>query len=268
MPEIRVQSLFVYPLKSGAAFERDHLTFDRLGPVGDRRWMAVDLSGQFITQREAPRLATVRASFDELGRLRLEAPDLEPYSHFEAQSRETQATIWKSTLDALDIGDRAAEWLSEALGTSCRIVRAGPSHQRPVDPARTSQDDIHMSYVDSAPILAISEASLVELNSRLDTPVPMDRFRPNIVIEGADAFAEDGWAGLRIGEAEFRFVKRCPRCKIVTLDQRTGESHGAEPLKTLASYRRDGTKVMFGAYFTPTVAQSPAIRVGDVITPL
>lgn len=142
------------------------------------------------------------------------------------------------------VGAEADRWFKRFLGVDCRLVYMPDDVVRPVDP-RYAQSDDRVGFADGFPLLLLSEASLADLNSRLPEPVTEDRFRPNLVVSGADAFAEDGWRRLRLGGVGLRVAKPCSRCAITTVDQATGE-RGKEPLRTLDGYRRVGSKVMFG----------------------
>jgi uncharacterized protein YcbX len=164
-------------------------------------------------------------------------------------------TIFRDTVMAGDMGDASAAWLSAVLGKPCRLVRAGPEFARRLPAERIpsahvgSLPVVPVAFVDAFPILAISEASLAHLNAKLDSPLPMNRFRPNIVLRGAMEHEEDGWTVLRVGEVEFRAGGRCGRCIVTTTDQDTGE-RGVEPLVTLAKYRRDERNaITFGQYW-------------------
>jgi len=153
--------------------------------------------------------------------------------------------VWRHRGPALDQGDAAAALLSEHLEISCRLVRIPPDHARRVNPA-FSPEEAHTAFSDGYPLLLVSEASLADLNARLETPLPMNRFRPNLVVRGCAPFAEDGWKRIRIGGLELDVAKPCDRCLVTTTDQATGERDGQEPLRTLATYRKRGEGVLFG----------------------
>jgi hypothetical protein len=153
-------------------------------------------------------------------------------------------TVWRDTVPGLSMGEEAEEWLTSFLGFPARLVWMAPETRRAAkrDPAGT---DPRISFADAYSFLVISRESLDELNARLDVPLPMNRFRPNIVLEGAGPFAEDGWTRVRIGAIELDMAGPCARCATTTTDQETG-ARGVEPLRTLATFRRDGAEVMFG----------------------
>jgi len=245
MGELILSGLYGYPVKSLAGIPLQHSTVDRYGLMYDRRWMLVDPEGEFLSQRRVPRMALIgqRIAGDELilnavGRHELHLP-LVPES---GAWREVR--IWDENCKAQGCGAEADAWLSEFLGQPCRLVFMPESLSRRVDPDYASETD-QTAFSDGFPLMLLSEASLAELNGRLQAPVSMNRFRPNLVVSGCEPFDEDGWQRLRIGEMTFRVVKPCSRCIITTIDPATAE-RGDEPLKTLSAYRRRGNKVYFG----------------------
>ncbi|QDG49355.1 MOSC domain-containing protein [Persicimonas caeni] len=260
MNDIVISSLHIYPVKSAAGVEVDAARVTDRGFAHDRRWMVVAPDGTFITQRSHPKLALVRPSLGG-GELRLEragaAPLVVPAEL--GRGAELEVEVWGERCKALDAGDEAGRWFGEELGTDCRLVFMPESTRRAVDPKHGGADDI-VSFADGYPFLLIEQASLEDLNGRLDAPVPMDRFRPNIVVDGAEAFAADDWERVRIGKVEFRVAKPCDRCVVTTIDQATGEK-GKEPLRTLATYRREGSKVLFGQNLIQQ--NEGVVRVGD-----
>ena len=245
MGTIALSGLFVYPLKSARGVALDVAVVVARGLEGDRRWMVVDRDGEFISQRTHPRLALVSALL-EGGRLALAAPGaptlvVDPPSVDEPSVR---VRVWDDVCDALPAGPEPARWLSARLGIACELVFLPDGSHRPVAPA-SGVTAAEVSFADAYPFLLISEASLEDLNRRLASPVPMDRFRPNLVVRGCEPYAEDGWRRIRVGPVAFRVVKPCSRCGTIVVDQTTGV-RGREPLATLATYRRVGSEVMFG----------------------
>ena len=245
MSTLSLTGLFVYPIKSGGGFAVPSWPVDDFGLRHDRRWMVVDLHGEALTQREHPRLALVRTGI-EGGRLRVTAPGRAPLDlPLEPSSTVmTTATVWGDACASAWMGEAAARWFSELLGHACSLVYMPEGTRRPADPDFVPAG-VRVSYVDAFPFLLLSEESLADLNARLPAPVPMNRFRPNLVIEGGAPYAEDGLAGFRIGSLELEAVKPCDRCVLTTTDQETGE-RGPEPLLTQARYRKAGGKVLFG----------------------
>jgi len=242
---LRLTGLHVYPIKSAAGLAPAEWEVDTLGLRYDRRWMVVDRQGRMITQRTHPRLALVRPSVGD-GTLRVEAegmPALElPLSPAPAVS--LSVTIWGDTCLATWSGDRAARWFSDVVEADCSLVHVPESSARTVDPDYAPPGH-RVGFADGFPLLLISQESLADLNRRLEVPLPMNRFRPNLVIAGGDAFGEDRMAPFGIGSVRFTVVKPCDRCVVTTTNQETAE-RGLEPLRTLATFRRWDGKVFFG----------------------
>ncbi len=265
-----VTGLFIYPVKSLRGCPVASAELDALGFVGDRRFLIVDPAGKFLTQRTVPRLALITAQLSP-GTLTLSANGAGnvsvPTAPDPAAPLRT-VTIWKHEgLPAEDCGDPASAWLSVFLGLPCHLVRIGKKFSRQnLKPAAQPGDQL--AFADACPLLVISEASLATLNDRIlenqGEPVPMNRFRPNLVVEGCDAFAEDTWTRFRIGDVIFRSAGKSDRCIVTTTDQLTGE-RGKEPLKTLATFRRgpaDPTAVYFGVNLIHETKQG-TLHVGD-----
>ena len=245
-PGLRLTSLHLYPIKSAAGLAPEEWELDNFGLRYDRRWMVVDAAGRLITQRTHPRLALVRPTVGD-GTLRVETsgmPVLElPLAP--GASVTTTAVVWDDACAAVWTGERAARWFSDLLDTHCSLVYMPESTVRPADPAYAPADT-RVSFADAFPFLLISEESLAELNGRLPSPVPMNRFRPNLVIAGGEPYGEDRMPAFGIGPLRFRVVKPCDRCVLTTVDQATGRSGGPEPLRTLSGYRKRDGKVLFG----------------------
>ncbi len=254
---VRVTGLHLYPVKSCRGLAVTSAEVDARGFVGDRRFLIVDREYQFLTQRVLPRMALVETALTDRG-LELGSPGhgsiaVPLLSPLDPRSSSLSVTVWHDTVAAEDCGEEPAAWLSEFLGVTCRLVRAGSAYARPI-PARkvpstlslTPNPAQEVSFADGFPFLVIGEESLADLNARLAAPLPMNRFRPSLVVAGAAAYAEDTWTLLRIGPVRFHAASRCARCAITTTDQLTAE-RAAEPLRTLAGYRRDADgSVLFG----------------------
>jgi len=243
---ITLSSLIYYPVKGCRGLEVDSSHVERMGLEHDRRMMVVTPEGQFLTQRELPRLALVTPKLED-GTLTLCAPGFDSIQ-LAVQSTGTPwpVNIWESEgVQAIDQGDEAAQWFSDWLGTSVRLVRIADGYIRRVNEKYAVSPDDHTGFADAYPILLTSEESLSDLNSRLEAPVPMNRFRPNIVVKGCEPFAEDTWKRIRIGNVELAVVKPCARCVVTTIDKETLEQ-GKEPLKTLGRYRRHELGAIFG----------------------
>jgi len=261
---IRVTELHVYPVKACRGVPVSSAEVLERGFAGDRRWMIVDAGGVFVTQRTEPRLALVRTALLG-GELELEAPGVGsvrlPVAQVAGARREVQ--VWNHVGSAVAHAE-GSEWVSGYLGAPHSLVYMPDEHRRPVNPERARPGDI-VSFADAYPFLLLSDASLDALNARLAAPVVMARFRPNIVVSGCAAFEEDAWARLAIGSVGFRGVKRCDRCAVTTVDPETAET-GVEPLRTLATFRREAGKVWFGMNL---VHDGPGtLSVGDELVPV
>jgi uncharacterized protein len=259
----RVTSLYYYPVKSCRGIAIDVATLDRRGIVDDRRFMIVDEWGRFISQRSHPRLALVEVRVDQ-DTLTFSAPGAGPCSVPIVRTGATRTVvIWQDECEAIDQGQDAAGWLSEYLETSVELVRMDDRFRRSVDPNYAVRSSDEVGFADGYPLLVLGEESVEDLNTRLETPVPMNRFRPNIVVRGGGAYAEDQWRRVRFGEVNAAIVKPCARCSITTVDQATGE-RSKEPLRTLATYRHDPERdVLFAQNVIH--AGPGTIRVGDVV---
>jgi uncharacterized protein YcbX len=238
MPELRLSAINVYPLKSAGGLPQTSWEVDSFGLRHDRRWMLVDESGDFLSQRAHPRLALIRPEL-RADALVLRAPGM-PDLELSAKpiGPDVTVTVWAGETQGRLVSAEADQWLTAFLGIGCRLVHMADEVVRPVRPDYAF-DGERTSFTDGFPFLLISEASLADLNRRLAVPVPMNRFRPNLVVAGAEPFAEDRWRRIRIGPLTFRVAKPCPRCVMTTVDQALGHSPSTEPLRTLAAFRRN-----------------------------
>ncbi|MFO7587026.1 MAG: MOSC domain-containing protein [Gemmatimonadota bacterium] len=240
---MHLSGLHLYPLKSGAAFSVDAVAVDALGPVGDRRWMLVGADGIPLTQREIPRLARVHALPAGDGGLELVALGMPPLAVAPPgeEAPVVRTSLWGHAAEGRAASAAASEWLGEFLETECRLLHVPRELARPVA-GPWGRGSERTAFTDGFPFLLVGEGSLDALNERLASPVPMDRFRPNLVVAGTEPFEEDDWDAVRIGRVALRVVKPCPRCVVTTVDQATGVRDPAgEPLRTLARFRtRDG----------------------------
>jgi uncharacterized protein len=260
---MHVSALAYYPIKSCGWTSVQEAELDDCGIVNDRRFLITDPDGMFKTQREHRGLARIQPQL-EGDRLTVSAPNMEPLSiDAVSDGNRLQVQIFRSICQAVDQGDAIAEWLSTYLKTPCRLVTMAPDFIRPVNPAFARHPEDRVAFADAYPFLLTTEASLDDLNARMATPLPMHRFRPNIVVAGATPYAEDHWHTLKIGFVSFSNVKPCVRCVMTTLDQVTMEQ-GEEPLRTLARYRRTGEGVIFGQNLIHL--ERGTIRVGDTVT--
>jgi uncharacterized protein YcbX len=241
---VGVTALHIYPIKGCRGISVARATVVPRGFARDRRWMVVDGDGTFVTQRQLPRLALVHVELDG-ERLRATAPGLQeltlPLDHDDGPRREVE--VWRHRGEAVRHHEGSA-WFSEFLSGQHELVYMPDEHRRPVSGVGGAGGDL-VSFADAYPFLLVGQASLEELNRRLDAPVGMERFRPNIVVTGAAPFAEDGWSRLTVGAVGFRVAKPCARCVVTTVDPLTA-TRGPEPLRTLASFRAVDNQVMFG----------------------
>lgn len=285
---MHLSGLFIYPVKSLRGLAVESAEVDVLGLVGDRRFLVVDDRGLFLTQRTLPRMAGIATALTA-GELVLTA---EAHGSISVPLRTREPAplrtveVWRSkNLLAEDCGPDASQWLSAFLGVACHLVRIGERFRRPVlerppftsapagaptiDGRVVSADLFH--FADGFPFLVATEASLADLNARLAAlgapAAGMDRFRPNLVVAGGAAFAEDAWSHLRIGDIGFRSGGPCARCIVTTTDQHTGERLGPEPLRTLAAYRRDPddpSRLNFGLNLVHET-KTGTLNVGDIV---
>ena len=257
-----VSALYVYPIKACRGIGVNECRVAERGFEADRRWMIVDMTGKFVTQREVAKLSQVETSLHS-GSLRISAPGFSaldlPRSYDSGASRTVQ--VWNDQVGAAAHAEGSA-WFSDFLGAPHELVYMPDAALRQVNPERARTGDI-VSFADGYPFLLISEASLADLNGRLARPITMDRFRPNIVITNTEPYAEDEYQQVRLGELAFRGVKRCDRCVVTTIDPVTGKS-GKEPLRTLARYRLEDQKVWFGMNLIHD--GTGVLRVGDAVT--
>lgn len=260
---MRLHQIAVYPMKSGAAERPLEARVTRIGLEGDRELMVVDEHGFFVTQREHPELALVVARV--VGdRVRLSLPSGEAAeASLRRENDLREVVVWRSRCRAFDLGEEMAVLLSRYLGRKVGLVRLDPGFERRVNPKYGREDD-SVSFADGYPLLVVNLASLADLNTRLPEPVSIDRFRPNLVIEGAEPFEEDHWASIEIGEVELEVVKPCDRCVVVNTDQATGR-RSPEVLKTLGAYRVRPLGVIFGQNLIPR--RLGVVRVGDEVRP-
>jgi len=245
---MHLSSLYRFPLKSAAGESLQRCASDSLGLLGDRRWMVVAAgTGRFLTQRVLPRMALLQAHWQGDTALKLAAPGM-PELLVRVPDDKTMrcVQVWSANPVVPDAGETAAAWLSDVLGQACRLVYLPEDDgiQVDLDYARLGE---RTAFSDGFPFLLIGQASLDDLARRVGRPLEMLRFRPNLVVSGAEPYAEDGWKLIRIGQLTFRVVKPCSRCVIPTLDPATGErAPDREPLNTLLSYRKGPGGVFFG----------------------
>lgn len=240
-----LSALHIYPIKSCKGLNLTSVSVGPKGPGFDRRWMVIDANGRFISQRQFHKMALIDILQDD-NELIIKIPNNPEYRMpIFSSGEQKQVSIWKDTSLGVDQGDEIAHLLSRFLETECRLVFMPDTSFRQVDQKYALRNNDDVGFADGYPFLLISEASLEELNCRLQEPILMDRFRPNLVIKGCEPFEEDTWKFIRIGEIYFQVAKPCSRCIVTTIEQSTGKK-GLEPLQTLATYRKQEKGIMFG----------------------
>ena len=269
---VRLASIHVYPMKATRAVDLTDSLVEPWGLAGDRRWLLVDEDARFVSQREEPALARVTVTYGPAaGAISVSAPG-RPGGQVPVPAADAEllkVTVWRSVFLAAAAGPAADAWFSGYLGRPVRLVYLDDPTRRAVDPEFGQDGDV-VSFADGYPLLLTSTGSLEELGCWLaddgEQPVPMTRFRPNVVVTGALPWAEDRWRRIRIGAVCFRVAKPCGRCVVTTTDQVTGE-RGSQPLKMLGRRRRFGQQLVFGQNLIPDrlPARGGVIRVGDVI---
>ncbi|MGR3937156.1 MOSC domain-containing protein [Streptomyces sp. BRA346] len=273
-PEL--SALHVYPVKSVAGRAPGAAVVEPWGLAGDRRWMVVEPDGRYVTQRQQPRLALASAESLPDGGVRLSAEGREPLTVTAPGPGDPSvpspvtftAKLARTEVEVVSAGAAADAWFSDFLGTEVRLVHLDDPARRPLTPEYARGGET-VSLADEFPLLLTTTASLHALNSLIaqgdhpdEGPLPMNRFRPNVVVDGTAPWAEDDWRRIRIGEVVFRVPKPCSRCVITTTDQSTGE-RGKEPLRTLARHRRAGDRLLFGQNMVPE--GTGTLRLGDPV---
>ncbi|MEQ8380914.1 MAG: MOSC domain-containing protein [Coleofasciculus sp. A1-SPW-01] len=262
MTSIQLSGLYIYPIKSAGGIALSTAQVSDRGLHYDRRWMLVDAKGKFLTQRQFPRMALIQVRLGE-NELVVEAPNQPSLSiplDYDSDYR-LPVQVWNDICQAIPLDKQISQWFSKFLDIPCQLVYMPEDSIRPINPNYANPSE-SVSFADGFPFLLISEASLQDLNQRLEQPVPMNRFRPNLVVSGCEAYAEDSWRQIRIGAIPFRVVKPCSRCTITTVDQSQG-IRGKEPLATLANYRLRNGKIFFGQNVIQE--QLGTLRVGDEV---
>jgi uncharacterized protein len=259
----RVARLAVYPVKGLGGQLLEEVEVQERGFACDRRWMLAGEDHRFLSQRQLPKLATIKAAVtgEELvlshGKSQLTVPVNPPDT-----APKIRVAVWNDEVEAVFLPG-PGRWLSQILNHKCDLVFMPDTTRRQVNPAFARAGDI-VGFADAYPVLLIGEASIADLNARLSEPVPIDRFRPNIVVSGQQPFAEDQWGEFEVGSALLCGTKACDRCSVPTIDQLTGERTGPEPIRTLSSYRQFGNGVYLGQNLT--VRRTGRIALNDVVS--
>ena len=263
---LELTDIFIYPVKSLRGIALTEVALERGRSAGDRDWLLVNRHGQFMHMRDYPQMARIaieltargiRVSAAQAGELDIERADR---SHAPPQS-VAHVRLWRRRAPVVPVGPEADAWFSAALGVPCRLMAFVPNAPALDVPSY----EVHSSLQDATPFHLTTVESLADLNSRMSASIPMNRFRPNLVVRGGVPYAEDGWKQLSIGETTLRWIKACTRCVATTTDHLTGERGSREPLSTLAQYRRLGPSVVFGHYLVAD-QWADRLRVGDRVT--
>jgi hypothetical protein len=281
MPSI--SQLNVYPIKSCAGIARETVRLTPYGLEHDRNWMVIDAQGRFVTQRTHASLARIQPALDS-DELEVRTPGMATLklpvdAAMVAGAPTIAATVWGDTVPALDAGEEAARWFSDFMGEPLRLVRFDPGSERTASRQWTGDATAYVRFADGYPLLVLGEASLADLNARLAAngvdPVPMDRFRPNLVLTGIEAYEEDYTDVLRIaagnGDVELRIVKPCTRCPMPNIDQTQGAPDArwpTEPTDTMSTYRRDARvdgAVTFGQNAIIVAGAGSMLAVGQTL---
>lgn len=259
---MQVTQLFVHPVKSLGGMAVSECAIDRFGPRWDRRWLVVDRNGRFLTQRQFARMALVSVTLEQdIVTLRAHGHDQVQFAAADFCGRDMNVQVWRDQCLARRGPPELDRWLSDFLQTDCHLVFMPDSTRRLVDPDYAQQQET-VSFADGFPLLLATESSLQAINAALDVPIGMGRFRPNLVLDGAAAFAEDNWRRIRVGTLDFRVVKPCSRCAIPTIDPRTAQKQ-PEVFKVLKAQRSRDGEVYFGQNLIPVGTGS--VRVGDAV---
>ena len=261
MNSIHISYLYAYLLKSGRPQSLDHAQIITTGLVGDRDFAVIDDGGRMLTAREYPMLLEVEAKIMNDHMYFKCKGDFITVPRKTGSSKTRTGILFGQSVGGLELDDSIQKWFSKCMGVSCHVVEINAVYMRQME-----GQSIDITYTDAAPILLTSEASLRDLNNRMTLPVGMNRFRPNIVVNGGNAFEEDDWKSLKIGSCEFEISHHCPRCVLTTIDpSHPGKGISKEPLKTLSTFRKSGNEVNFGVYLIPK--KMGIIRLNDEVIP-
>lgn len=247
MPNITLSQLVIYPVKSLGGINVDTLILNEFGPQNDRQWMVVDQRGRFLTQRILPKMCLIATEIHD-GELSLSTTtDGEQSDKIDVSKgggAEREVTVWRDTVIAQDCGDDVADWLTEYLGKASRLVYLPQKHSRTA-PKADAGFEKKLAFADAYPLLLTNQQSLDAFNAHLDKPIGMQRFRPNVVITGATAYAEDQWQRLRIDGLELQLTSPCARCVMPSINPATAEKQ-PDVIDALNKTRRFGTETRFG----------------------
>jgi uncharacterized protein len=249
MTRLTLSEIWIYPVKSLGGIRLQSAQVREKGLEHDRRWMLVDEQGRFMTQRTTPSMALFKLKYVDGAIAVTHGNDEIRLPALGGQGKQMQAQIWDDLVEVFEVSHGISAWLSEKLGMACRLVEFPEDNRRQID-LDYAQENENVSLADGFPLLIIGQSSLDDLNGRMEAPVPMNRFRPNLVFSGGKPYEEDAWKEFSVGQNRFRAVKPCARCVLTTVNQDTGEK-GREPLLTLSRYRKQEDRILFGENVIP-----------------
>jgi uncharacterized protein len=269
---LKLSEIYIYPIKSLGGILLNTANITTRGLENDRRFMLVDENGRFLSQREYPQLAIFQTEI-EAESLKItnkkNGSTLQISLQYSLNRKVTQSLnvqIWDDETTAIEVSQEASDWFTQALGIPARLVYMPEESLRKTDAQYSLTGEEITSFSDGYPILIIGQSSLDDLNNRLENPININRFRPNLVFTDGEPFEEDAWHEFTVGDVKFFGVKPCARCIMTTIDQETGEKKGKEPLLTLNKYRKAGNKILFGQ--NVLISQLGTVSVGDDVTVL
>lgn len=263
MDDLKLSEIWIYPIKSLGGIALQHSKVLDKGLQHDRRWMLVDENGQFMTQRVYPQMALFKLGMNaETLKITYGDQSFDLSLANPTSLDLMKVTIWDDSVLASEVNKKHSEWFSTLLGMKCKLVFFPEGNSRPVDSTYKVNNE-HVSLADAYPFLIIGQPSLDNLNAKLEVALPMNRFRPNLIFRGGKPHDEDGWRNFTVGSNRFVAVKPCARCVLTTVNQDTAEK-GIEPLRTLATYRKQENKILFGQNLV--ALDHGQIKVDDQIT--
>lgn len=259
---MKLSQIFIYPIKGLAGISQNAANVETEGLQHDRRYMLIDESGRFISQREHVVLCQFLTSVSEDAITVDYNKDQLIIPHDQIEEETCAVEVWDSNLLAYEVSKASSEWFSDKLGQKVRLVKMGEYSTRIKDFKKPPYSS-NVSFADGYPFLILGTASLNELNDRTGRTFEIERFRPNLVVETSVAHEEDDWGDLKCGSAVFKTIKPCARCIVTTIDPKTGEK-GKEPLATLSQYRKEGNKIFFGSNLI--CGKKGKVKIGDLFT--
>jgi MOSC domain-containing protein len=266
MDNLTISGIFIYPIKSLSGIALESSSVEKRGLQYDRRWVLVNDENLFMHQRDHNEMALFQPSISDETMIITQKNDPNVRFEFPLKAEGTireNVTVWDDTCKAIEVSEKVSQWFTKKLNISCRLMYMPDDSIRLADQRFAIKSDDKVSFADGYPILAISEASMALLNTKTAEEIPADRFRPNFLINGAHPHVEDELRSFSIGSTEYYGVKPCARCVVTTINQTTAE-RGKEPLKSLASYRKAGNKILFGHNIIPMNIGN--VKVGDTIS--